>query len=61
MLIACIKNCAYVFLIFFNCYLRNISEILYSIFMIFGPTNKMLLVFIEKKTKNIEFEIFRMI
>jgi len=48
------KNCAYVFLIFFNCYCNKISGTLNSSFMLFDPTNTILLIFIEKKFK---FEI----
>jgi len=47
------KNCVYVFLIFLNCYLSNISEVLKYIFTLFDPKNMhtILLIFIEKKTK----------
>jgi len=43
------KNCDYVFLIFFNCYLSNISGVLYYILTYFGPTNRILLTVIKKK------------
>jgi len=51
------KNCAHVFLIFFNCYCKNIYGALYSIFKFFGRTNKTLLIFIEKK--NIKHLVMR--
>jgi len=42
------KNCANIFLIFFNCYYNNISEALYYVSTLFDKTNTILLIIIEK-------------
>jgi len=50
------KDCDYGFLIFLKCHSHDILRALYYIFKLFYPTNKILLIFIEKKTKKFETE-----
>jgi len=53
------KNCDNVFLIFFNYHCNDISGALYLFFMLFDPTNKIVLTSIEKNLNKLETENVR--